>query len=115
MSWFWSELSTSNYTKHGSRPGISGGWDHINPGYSMRINVDWVTAGSDWQNGSHGPSINVTWPSPRLKRHLFWKETLSIYRFHTTVTEPANRELTIEQKSQRYFDGFMSLSVAWRF
>jgi hypothetical protein len=42
--------------------------------FSMRIAMDWVMAGSDWQNGSHGPEITVSFPTPREKRHLFLQE-----------------------------------------
>jgi len=39
---------------------------------SARFTLDWVmAAGTDWGNGSRGPSITITLPASNEKRHLF--------------------------------------------
>ena len=43
-------------------------------------------------------------PTPREKRHSFFRSSVSVYRFHTTVTEPDNLPLTQEQHGQQHFD-----------
>jgi hypothetical protein len=118
----WSQLSTTNYTKGGSRYQLGGGYDWFmrscescRRDYSMRVNVDWVTAGTDWENGSHGPDITLTWPSPREARHFFYREEIALYRFHTTVTETNNLYLTQQQRAEKSFDSFADFGIFYRF
>lgn len=118
----WNQLSTSNYTKGVNGPLIGGGYDLVlrscpecYRNFSMRIAVDWLTAGNDWQNGSHGPQINLSYPTPREDRHLFFVESLAIYRFHETVTEPTNVSLTQQQRSQQYFGTTCDFGLIYRF
>lgn len=118
----WSQLSTTNYTKGGSRYQIGGGYDLFvrsceacRRDLSMRINLDWVTAGSDWQNGSHGPNVTFTWPSPREKRHWFYRQELGVYRFHQSITEPTNVPLTQFQRSKKGLDSFLDFGMMYRF
>jgi hypothetical protein len=120
--WAWSQLSTSNYKKGGSRPEFGGGYDWFQKAcdacrrnFSMRISVDWVTAGTDWQNGSHGPNTTLTFPSPSEKRHWFWRQTVGIYRFHESLTEPSNYPLKQAQLAQRHTDGTVGFGVLYRF
>jgi hypothetical protein len=120
--WRWSQLSTTNYTKGGARPEFGGGYDwFLRPcdgcrrDFSMRIDADWVMSGTDWQNGSHGPSTTLTFPTPSEKRHLFWKQTIGIYRFHETVTEPNNLPLVHLQRSQKNFDSTVDFGMVYRF
>jgi hypothetical protein len=122
MGWSWSQLSTTNYSKGGTRPEFGGGYDwflHSCDGcrrdFSMRIDADWVMAGTDWENGSHGPDVKLTFPAPSEKRHLFWRQTIGIYRFHETVTEPTNFSLTQSQRSQKYFDSDVNFGILYRF
>lgn len=118
----WSQLSTTNYTKGGGRYEVGGGYDlflrsckECRRDYSMRINVDWLTAGQDWQNGSHGPNTSITIPSPREKRHWFYTQNVSIFRFHETITEKTNLPLVQLQLSQKYFDCFADFGILYRF
>lgn len=118
----WSQLSTTNYTKGGARYYLGGGYDVFvraceacRRDFSMRITMNWLTAGTDWQNGSHGPQTQVTLPSPREKRHWFWTEAIGIYRFHQTVTEPTNLPLVQFQTGKKYFDGFADFGLVYRF
>jgi hypothetical protein len=122
MGWRWSQLSTTNYTKGGTRPEFGGGYDwfrHSCDGcrrdFSMRINVDWITAGSDWQNGSHGPNVTLTFPAPSEKRHVFWRQSLGVYRFHESITEPTNLPLTLLQNSDKSFDSTADFGLIYRF
>ena len=118
----WHQLSTTNYTKGTNRYQLGAGYDLFirsceacRRHYSMRINVDWVTVGNDWQNGSHGPDITMTWPSPREKRHFFWREEIAVYLFHTTVTEPNYPYLTRQQLADKSVDRFAEFGGIWRF
>ncbi|MFZ1006152.1 MAG: hypothetical protein WAN65_04915 [Candidatus Sulfotelmatobacter sp.] len=118
----WSQLSTTNYVKGGNRPQIGGGYDlALRPcslchrDFSVRLGVDWVMAGNDWQNGSHGPEATITFPTPSEKRHWFWRQRLGIYRFHESVTEPTNQPLTRLQSSQKYMDSNADFSLIYRF
>jgi hypothetical protein len=118
----WSQLATDNYTKGSNGPLIGGGYDFVlrecsecRRDFSMRITLDWVTAGNDWQNGSQGPQMTFTFPTPRENRHWFFQERVSVYRFHETVTEPNNALLTHQQESQKGIDNFEDLGVFYRF
>jgi hypothetical protein len=118
----WNQLSTTGYSKGGTRPEIGGGYDlmlrackECRRDFSMRVNLDWVLAGTDWQNGSHGAVVTVTLPTPREKRHWFLRNCLSAYRFHTTVTEPQNLALTHSQRTQQGFAGGDEMGVVYRF
>jgi hypothetical protein len=120
--WRWSQLSTTNYTKGGSRPQIGGGYDLVmrscpecKRDFSMRIAMDWVMAGNDWQNGSHGPEITISFPTPREKRHLFWQERLGVYRYHQSITDSSNLALTQLQRSQKSMDSFLETGILYRF
>ena len=122
MGWRWSQLSTTNYTKSGTRPEIGGGYDlalrscaECRRDFSMRINVDWVMAGTDWQNGSHGANTTLTFPAPNEKRHLFWKQTIGVYRYHQTVTDPSNLSLVQYQRSQKRFNSVLDFGLVYRF
>lgn len=118
----WAQLSTTNYTKGGGRYLLGGGYDLFRRAceacrrdFSARLNVDWITAGQDWQNGSHGPRMSMTIPSPREKRHWFFQEQLGVYRFHETVTDPAIPQLTSQQRADRSFDSFADFDIIYRF
>jgi len=121
----WSQLSTTNYTKGGSRPRFGGGKDFFAHEdcplaecavtFSARLQVDWLMAGTDWQNGSHGPLISFYIPSPAAKGHLFWRQSVGIYRFHDSVTAPSDPVLTKEQMSQHSADSFAEMTLMYRF
>ena len=118
----WNQLSTTDYSKGGTRPEIGGGYDltlrackECRRDFSMRVNLDWVLAGTDWQNGSHGAAVTATLPTPREKRHWFLRNCFTEYRFHTTVTEPTNLALTRAQRAQRGFSAGDEMGVVYRF
>lgn len=118
----WNQLSTTNYTKGGSRYQLGGGYDWFQRlceacrrDASMRVTVDWITAGTDWQNGSHGPIVTLTIPSPREKRHWFWRESVGVFIFHTSVTESGNVSLTREQRAQKGLGNIVDSAVIFRF
>lgn len=118
----WSQLSTTNYTKGNNRPQIGGGRDvtfrqcsECRREFSMRVGLDWVMTGNDWQNGSHGPEVTLTFPTPRENRHWFVQERVATYRFHETVTAPNDRILTQQQDSEKGIDSFEDIGVLYRF
>lgn len=118
----WTQLSTTNYTKGAGRAQIGGGidWfvrtcDPCRRVFSMRVSMDWQTVGQDWQNGSHGPNMGFVIPSPREKRHWFYREQVGVYRFHETVTEPYDLPLTRLQRSDKSSDEFIDMGILYRF
>jgi hypothetical protein len=118
----WSQLSTTNYTKSGSRPTFGGGWDSYRcaerdcpSDFSTRLGVDYVLKGNDHINGSQGPLITFYMPSPSSKGHFFFRQTLGIYSFHDTVTDPTNALLTRKQMGNRHVNGFGELTMMFRF
>jgi hypothetical protein len=120
--WRWGQLSTTNFTKGNAGPSIGGGYDLVSrscescrPTFSARLSVDWLMAGNDWQNGTHGPHFVITLPTPHEKGHWFFSDGVGIYRFHTTVTEPLNVPLTALQRSQRQFAAWAECGIAYRF
>jgi len=122
FGWRWNQLSTTNYSKTANRPQIGGGFDiasHPCSGcrrdFSMRVAVDWVMSGHDWQNGSHGPDITISLPSPRERRHWFYQERLGIYRFHATVTDRSNRLLVQSAQADRAFACYANFGILYRF
>jgi hypothetical protein len=120
----WSQLSTTNYSKSAWRPTFGGGSDYLRkpcgdgncvPDFSLRWAVDYVLPGSDWANGLQGPLLSLYLPSPAVRGHLFWRETVGIYRFHDTVTDRTNPELTKLQMGQRSIATFVEFTLMYRF
>lgn len=132
----WEQLSTTNYTKQAFRPSIGGGKDYFHKQcaaedcvdqWSMRLQVDYSLKGAEHvdpkgctvpngqcTNDLQGPMFTFYMPSPSLARHLFWRSTVGVYTFHTTVTstDPA---LTALQKGQRSATGFLNVTMMYRF
>ncbi|MFZ0958435.1 MAG: hypothetical protein WAN60_18985 [Candidatus Sulfotelmatobacter sp.] len=118
----WNQLSTTNYSKSASRPEVGGEYDLIQRpcdgcrrDFSMRVNLDWVMAGTGGENGSQGAAITMTLPTPREKRHWFFRSSVIVDRFHTTITEPDNLALSREQRGQQHFAGFADSGLVYRF
>jgi hypothetical protein len=122
FGWRWNQLSTTKYIKTANRPQVGCGFDithHPCSGcrrdFSMRLAVNWVMAGHDWQNGSHGSEIVVSLPSPRERRHWFYQQRLGIYRFHATVTDRSNRSLVQSEQADRAFACYANFGILYRF
>lgn len=120
----WSQLSTTNYAKTAWRPtaGVSKDFftaECVESGcrddFTMRIGADYVTKGSDWQNGSQGVDLSIYLPSPSAKRHLFYRETIGLYRFYDTVTDRNNKYLTQQQMGNHHSNCFVEFTVMYRF
>jgi hypothetical protein len=120
----WSELSTTNYTKRHWEPTFGASKDyfrhrctreHCVVDFSTRLGVDYLLAGSDWQNGSQGPLLTLYIPSPATKAHIFYRETLGIYTFYDTVTDRTNAFLTREQMGNHHVNSFAEFTVMYRF
>jgi len=77
--------------------------------------VLYITPGSDHENALQGPEFQFWLPSPGSKSHLFFRQTLGVYEFHTTVTDPTNLELTARQSSDRHHAGFLDFTFGWKF
>lgn len=132
----WTELSTTNYTKQAFRPSVGGGKDYFHNQcaaedcvneWSMRWQVDYTLKGAEHvdprgctvpngqcTNDLQGPMLTLYLPSPTLARHLFWRTTLGIYTFHTTVTS-TDPTLTAMQKGQRSVTGALDFAMMYRF
>lgn len=132
----WTELSTSNYTKQAFRPSIGGGKDYFHQRcaaedcineWSMRVQADYTLKGAEHvdpkggtvpngqcTNDLQGPMFTFYMPSPTLARHVFWRTTLGVYTFHTTVTS-TDPSLTALQKSQRSVTAFLNSALMYRF
>jgi hypothetical protein len=120
----WNQLSTTNYTKSGWRPTFGGGGDYFHKkcafedcisDFSMRLGVDYLLPGTDHVNALQGPLVSVYFPSPSAKGHIFFRETIGIYEFHETVTEPSNLTLTRQQIGHRSVTSFGELTLMYRF
>ena len=118
----WNELSTTKYTKTANRPQFGGGFDIVHHpcsrcgrDFSMRFQVDWVTTGDDWQNGSHGPDITIFLPSPRERRHVFYRQSFAVYLAHATVTDRSNRPLVQSEQADRAFTFYANFGLFYRF
>jgi len=140
----WSQLVTSNYTKGTNlfqsvrsgdfRVQAVAGHDWLRSNFSMRGQVNYVfppfhesvaypasstsppSVCSGCGNGVQGPELTVMFPSPSLaKKHWFFRETLGIYEFHTTITEPSNLPLTQQQDSSRHAMATADFTVMYRF
>jgi hypothetical protein len=120
----WKKLSTTNYSKSSVRPRFGGGKDFVSKrcagedcitDFSMRLGTDYLIPGTDWQNGLHGPQINIYVPSPSEKGHIFYRETIGIYRFHQTLTDRTNLQMTRAQMGRRYWTGFSEFTIMYRF
>lgn len=111
----WSETATTNYTKKGWRPTFGLGGDHFAENWSCRWQVLYITKGTDKINGVQGPEFQFWFPSPTSKSHFFYRQTLGLYVFHTTISDPTDRKLTAWQTSQRSTAGFLDFTFGWRF
>ena len=118
----WSQLSTTNYSKSASRPAFGGGKDWIHEygyGYrggdwSMRIQVLYVTKGSDKLNGTQGPEVSFWMPSPATKHHFFVRITSTTIFFHQTITS-TDPVLTAQQTDTRSLANFAEFTFMCRF
>jgi len=111
----WSETSTTNYTKQAWRPTFGLGGDHFGDGYSLRWQALYIMPGTDHANGLQGPELQIWFPSPASRSHFIFRETIGIYEFHSTITDPTNVSLTAQQTSNRSTAAFLDFVVGWRF
>jgi hypothetical protein len=120
----WSELSTTNYKKSSWEPTFGGRKDYFHKhcprencmgDFSVQLGVDYMLKGSNWKNGTQGPLFTLYMPSPAAKAHIFWRETVGIYRVYDTVTDRTNALLTSQQMSNRHWDTFAAFTVMYRF
>ena len=111
----WSETSTTNYTKKGWRPTFGLGGDHFGDGVSMRWQALYVLPGTDHSNALQGPEFQLWLPSPVSRKHFFYRQTLGIYEFHTTITDPTDAALTAQQTADKHSAAFLDFTFGWRF
>jgi len=111
----WSETSTTNYTKKAWRPTFGLGGDHFGDGYSMRWQALYILPGTDKANALQGTELQLWLPSPLSRSHFFYRQTLGIYEFHTTITDPGNTSLAAQQTADRHSAAFADFTFGWRF
>jgi hypothetical protein len=120
----WNELSTTNYHKSAVHPTIGGSKDYFRSNcfgegcgrpFSARIAVDYLLKGTDWQNGLQGPLFTLCVPSPSAKAHIFFRETLGVYRVYDTVTNRTDLMLTSQQMGNHSFEAFAEFTAMVRF
>lgn len=111
----WSETSTTNYTKQAWRPTAGLGGDYFSEGLSLRWQTLYISPGTDRQNALQGAEVQFWLPSPASKSHFFYRQSLGMYEFHTTITDPADQQLTRWQRSQRDHAAFLDFEFGWRF
>jgi hypothetical protein len=111
----WSETSTTNYTKKGWRPTFGVGGDHFGDSLSMRWQALYLLPGTDRLNALQGPEFQLWLPSPASRKHFFYRQTLGIYEFHTTITDPNDPALTALQTHDRHTAAFLDFTFGWRF
>ena len=111
----WSETATTNYTRKAWRPTFGLGGDHFAEDWSCRWQMLYILPGSDRLSALHGPEMQFWLPSPSSKSHFFFRETLGMYEFHTTITDPADRMLTLRQTADRHPASFLDFTFGWRF
>jgi hypothetical protein len=107
----WSETVTKMYVKRGVRPAFGGGKDFT----SFRLAVLYFGTGSDNVNGTHGVETALTYPSPTKAGHLFFRASLSIYRFHDTVFENGTPEQMRIWEGQKHTTAYMRYGFMYRF
>jgi hypothetical protein len=119
----WNELSTTNYHKSAVHPTVGGSKDYFRTScigegcgrpFSARIGVDYVMKGTDWRNGSQGPLFTLYVPSPSAKAHMFYRETMGVYRVYDTVTDRTDHVLTLQQTSNHSFQAFAEFTAMVR-
>ena len=119
----WNELSTTNYHKSAMHPTFGGSKDYFRRGcigeacgrpFSARIGIDYVMTGTDWKNGSQGTLFTLYVPSPSAKTHIFYRETMGVYRTHDTVTDRADAVLTQQQMSNHSWESFAEFTAMVR-
>lgn len=111
----WSETSTTNYVKKAWRPTFGLGGDHFGQDWSARWQVLYITPGTDRWNGVQGPEVQLWFPSPVSKGHFFYRQTIGMYLFHTTISDPSNRQLTAQQTADKHSAAFLDFAMGWRF
>ena len=81
----------------------------------MRGQVLYAMTGNDHLNGAQGPEFSLWLPSPVAAHHIFWRQTIGIYTFHETVTDPSDKALTDEQTGRRSVSCNVSFNLMYRF
>ena len=111
----WSETSTTNYKKEAWRPTFGMGGDYFGDRVSLRWQALYILPGTDKSNGLQGPELQIWFPSPVSRSHFFYRETIGLYEFHQTVTDPSDPHLTAQQLSSRSVTSFLDFTFGWRF
>jgi hypothetical protein len=131
----WSKTITFNYTKQATYPKIGFGKDFskyrlqfmylreeneithypsalkFTPGPGQAAVSSTCHCGS----GVSGVEAHLWYPSPALKRHVFFHAVFQPFIFHATITDPYNASLTAAQKANHAFTGTLKYSILYRF
>jgi hypothetical protein len=110
----WNQTSTTNYSKQSWRPTLGMGKDLLRNTYSLRVQCIYILRGSDKINGSQGPEISLTYPSPASNHHFYFRSVIGVYRFHTTDTfsDPVTSAM---QRGEHHVTGNLAYQFIYRF
>jgi hypothetical protein len=114
-------LNTQAYHKRGGWPSVGLGRDlyvsnRFGQTASFRVTGEYLFPYQDKQNGVHGMLFTFWLPSlNKIDQHLFFRERVGIYRFHSTLTDTSNEELTRYQLARRAWTGGSEFTIGWRF
>jgi hypothetical protein len=110
----WGQTSTSNYSKQSWRPTLGVGKDLMRSTYSLRLQCMYILRGSDKINGSQGPEISLTYPSPASNHRFYFRSVIGVYHFHTTDTfsDPVTSAM---QRGEGHVTGNLGYHFIYRF
>jgi hypothetical protein len=111
----WGQLSTTNYSKQGWAQSFGSGRDFLAGDTSFRLRFMYTPPFRDHSNGSQGPTVEFILPSPLQHGHVYFYERLDVSFLHATITDPANRILTEQQKANRDHTATLLLGLMFRF
>lgn len=110
-----SELKTAPYVKRGWRPRVVADFDVPKSDRYFHLQADYVFPGQDKSNGVHGMEVRMFIPSMSRPGRWFFRETLSIYRFHDTITDPEDTALTARQRGHKSMGAVLDFTLIYRF
>jgi hypothetical protein len=121
----WTDLSTPDYTDFSWHPeaGVGRDW-----GKDFRLLAAYEfppakpvtrypngTTCYGCSSGLHGADLQFWIPAPTNRSHFFAKMDLTIFRYHSTDTDPSNVTLTQQENASKSFGAGVEFSLGARF